>query len=327
MIVESAFKPAWWMSNCHLQTMLPKMLRKQDPSHLICEDLVLPDGDFVELCWTRKPSKFETTPIVVVFHGLEGNKKSHYAAGMLDAIQKRGWIGVLMHFRSCGERPNLLARLYHSGDTDDAKFFIDKLANDYPNAPLSAVGYSLGGNMLCKLMGEEGLRCALRAGIIVSAPLDLGPSCDIISQGSSRIYQKYLLDKLKTNLTRKWHQLDLSGLVKVARDQIQNISGLRDFDNKVTAPMHGFDDANHYYSICSGKNFIPKIGNPALFLHANDDPFLANSVVPEPSIIPEAVTFEVSQYGGHCGFVSGSTFGKPIYWQEQRAIEFVGAQL
>ena len=156
MIIQSQFKAAWWMRNPHLQTILPRFFKKQRQLDTIDETFELPDGDFVELCWSEKPQSGSNRPIVIVFHGLEGSIDSFYANGMMAAIKASGWIGVLMHFRGCGKLTNRHSRAYHSGETEDAKDFIQSLKQNYPDSPLAAVGFSLGGNVLAKYLGEQG---------------------------------------------------------------------------------------------------------------------------------------------------------------------------
>lgn len=310
------FKAAWWLRNCHLQTIAAKYLapRRQAPSHN--EMLALPDGDHLQLSWSEPSTSRPEAPLVVVLHGLEGNIHSHYAAGMLAALQQQGFTAVLMHFRGCNGQPNRLPRAYHSGDTADLAYFIAQLQHQFPGRPLAAVGFSLGGNVLVKYAGETGAHCPLSALVAVSAPLALAPSADRINQGSSKIYQSYLLGRLKQSMLAKLKRHSHFPLPLTAQ-QILAVRSIREFDDLLTAPLHGFSNADEYYKLCSGKGFLKQIHKPTLLVHAEDDPFLSPAVLPKATEMPPWVSLLLSKRGGHVGFVSGSNPFKPRYYLEQ----------
>lgn len=327
MIVESSFKPAWWMTNKHVQTIIPRIYRRNHTLHTEDETLSTPDGDFLDISWTRKPAKDEQTPIVIVFHGLEGNIESFYASGMLDAIKKRGWIGVLMHFRGCSGRPNNQARAYHSGETSDPQFFIDYLNKQFTNAPLMAVGFSLGGNVLAKYLGEKGEQCKLLCGAVISAPLRLAGCAKRISQRFSKVYQKYLLDKMKHSAISKIQHLKENYPLQLKAGDIRKFSTLAQFDEYITAPLHGFKSALDYYTQSSAMQFLRSVKVPTLILHAADDPFMAPDVIPTMDDLSPSIRYELSQAGGHVGFLSGVNPLKPIFWLEKRVPEYLQEQL
>ena len=326
MIVESSFKPAWWMRNPHLQTILPRIYRKRSIIHTINEKFELLDGDFVQLNWTEKPQVDNTQPIVVIFHGLGGSINSCYATGMMKSITHHGWVGVLMHFRGCGEQTNRHAQAYHSGATADATEFLNWLKTQYPNRPIAAIGFSLGGNMLAKYLGEQGEQSPLDAAVVISAPLQLAPCAQRISRSFSRIYQKYLLDKLKTAIIKKCYHLKDKFPLNLSVNQIKAIKSLREFDNKITGPLHGFIDADDYYTRCSGLPFLKNITTKTLIIHAADDPFMTEQVHPKPQDLSKSVRFELSSSGGHVGFLSGNNPLKPHFWLEHRAPEYIKTQ-
>lgn len=327
MIVESTFKPAWWMTNQHIQTIIPRVYRRNHHIQTTDEILSTPDNDFLDISWTRKPSADEATPIVIVFHGLEGNVESFYASGMLAAIQQRGWIGVLMHFRGCSGRPNNAARAYHSGETQDPQFFIDYLSKQYPRAPLMAVGFSLGGNVLAKYLGEKGEQCKLLCGAVISAPLRLAGCAKRISQRFSKVYQKYLLDKMKHSAITKIQHLKEAYPLKIRASDIKKFSTLAQFDEHITAPLHGFKSALDYYTQASAMQFLRHIKVPTLILHAADDPFMAPDVVPHSQDLSPTIRYELSQAGGHVGFLAGTNPFKPIFWLEKRVPAYLQEQL
>lgn len=319
MITTSNFKPAWWLRNAHLQTILAKFFRKNQRITLHKSSLETPDDDFIDLAWTELPERNSTKPIVVVLHGLEGSADSHYAKGMLSAIKARGWIGLLMHFRGCSGRPNRQGRSYHSGDTRDISFLSQWLQNLYPQAPKAAIGFSLGGNVLTRYLAEQQENPYLAA-TVICAPLDLTSCSRHIAKGSSRIYQKYLVDMLKASTLVKVEQ---QLLPQICPTKLANVSELWDFDHMVTAPINGFDSAEDYYHKASGKPVMSDIRVPCLFIHAADDPFLDHDQIVPKQTLPEHIQFEISKKGGHVGFISGNNPFKPSYWLEQRTPDYL----
>ena len=318
MIKTSQFKAAWWLKNPHLQTLAAKFFRRNLHFTTIDETLILPDGDFIELAWTEKPEKNNLRPIVVILHGLEGSKDSHYAKGMLSAIQKKGWIAVLMHFRGCGSRPNNKAHSYHSGDTRDITYFTQELQQRFPQHPLFAVGFSLGGNVLTRYLAEQ-TSAAFIASCVICAPLHLASCSKRINHGFSRIYQKYLVDMLRNSAKEK---LALNLVNHINTRQLNDIRSIWQFDQQVTAPINGFASAADYYQQASGKFVLKNINKPCLVIHAADDPFLNHHEIVSTLNLPKQVNFEVSKRGGHVGFISGKWPFKPIYWLEQRVTDY-----
>lgn len=323
MFTESSFSPAWWLKNGHVQTMAAKFLRRNHTLTTSDETLELPDGDFVDLAWTEKVSSNCSRPIVAVLHGLEGSINSHYAKGMMSAIKANGWVGVLMHFRGCSGRPNRMAKSYHSGQTCDVDFFSQYLAQQYPQAKKAIVGFSLGGNVLTRYLAEQ-KENIYQAASVICAPLDLSSCCDRINQGFSRVYQKYLVDMLKDSTLEK---MRINLLNNIDKKKLLNISSIRDFDQMVTAPVNGFADAHDYYQKASGRDVIGDIQTPCLIMHASDDPFLCHKNTTAVDELPEHITFEISNRGGHVGFISGSNPFKPQFWLESRVPEFFSRHL
>lgn len=327
MIIESQFKPAWWLNNKHLQTIWQKIERRNLLCPVITEQLELVDGDFLEINWTEKPASNSNKPIIVVLHGLEGSVNSTYSKGMMNAIRDNGWVGLLLHFRSCGGKANRLPRAYHSGETGDLAYICQWLEQSYPCAPLAAVGFSLGANVLCKYTGETGYDNPFIASVAICPPLDLAQSCQYIQTGSSQIYQKYLLDMLLDNVARKTQRINLHPYLKLTPEQFRSIKNLWQFDDLITAPLHGFKNAQDYYEQCSGKQFLKSVKKPLLIIHAQDDPFLSPKSIPSNDELAEAVTFELSKKGGHVGFISGSTLFKGHYWLEERSLNYLNQYL
>ncbi|WP_158780890.1 hydrolase [Pantoea sp. BAV 3049] len=321
---ETAFQPIPGMSNAHLQTILPRLVRRRISLQPHWQRLTLPDSDFVDLAWSEDPAQASHKPRVVLFHGLEGSFHSPYAHGLLQVCKAHGWLGVVMHFRGCSGEPNRLNRIYHSGETSDATFFLQWLRDEWGTVPTAAVGFSLGGNMLAYLMGEQGDRCLLDAGVVVSAPLMLEPCSFRLEQGFSRVYQHYLLNLLKQNAARKL--IAWPGTLPVDLAQLRGLKKLRDFDDAITARAHGYTDATDYYRRCSAMPRLPGVRKPLLIIHAKDDPFMTDEVIPDPAQLPSSVEYQLTQYGGHVGFVGGTLF-RPQMWLEQRIPQWLSTWL
>lgn len=311
----SAFKPAWWLPNAHAQTLWPYLFRKKLQLKLIRERLELPDGDFVDLCWTDRHAK----TIVIIFHGLEGSIDSHYARGIIPAVYNQGWTAVFMHFRGCSGEHNRLPRSYHSGDTGDINFLINTLSRRYPKANLFALGYSLGGNALLKYLGEDEAAKPLKGAVAVSVPFDLANGSLRLERGLSRLYQRHLIKRLRSKLISKFKGMD----APVALENITCLNTFMRFDNFITAPLHGFRDAADYYTRSSSRQFLKNIRIPTLILHAQDDPFMTPEGIPGVNELSGDIRFELSRHGGHVGFVGGINPFKPVYWVEQRITEFI----
>ncbi|MHB8623045.1 MAG: hydrolase [Sulfuricaulis sp.] len=308
--MDGFFQPAWWCRGPHMQTMWARLMRHAPHPLLQRERLELPDGDFIDLDWMEN----RTGPIVIVLHGLEGSSDSPYARGILAAFERRGWRGVVMHFRGCSGEPNRLARSYHSGDIGDLAHLIDAIHRREPQTPLAAVGYSLGGNVLLKWLGKTGEQAPLCAAVAVSVPFVLRDAADRLQQGFSQLYQWQLLRSMRRTVVEKRGRMDLP--IKV-RD-LSTLKSFRDFDEYVTAPLHGFDSADHYYTVSSSRQYLKDITVPTLILHAQDDPFMTEASIPRQHELSESVTLELSLRGGHVGFIAGMWPWHPRYWLEER---------
>ncbi|EOU9539835.1 hydrolase [Cronobacter dublinensis] len=312
---SSHFQPMPGVSNPHLQTMLPRVLRRRLQFEPHWQRLDLPDGDFVDLAFSENPEQARHKPRLVVFHGLEGSLHSPYAHGLIHAAKQRGWLGVVMHFRGCSGVPNKMERIYHSGETEDGTFFLRWLDERFGTVPTAAVGYSLGGNMLGCLMAEIDAAFPLTAGVIVSAPFMLEHCCNHMEKGFSRFYQFYLLNLLKANATRKLKAWP--GTLPVDLAQLKRLRRIRDFDDLITSKIHGYRDAVDYYQQCSALPRLAAITRPMLIIHAKDDPFMDHHVIPDTTMLPANIEYQLTEHGGHVGFVGG-TLRQPKMWLEQR---------
>lgn len=314
-IVKSSFEAPRWAQNCHIQTIYPRFIQQRLPLTYTMERVRLPDNDFIDLAWGPAPEKM--TGMVIMFHGLEGSIHSHYANDMMAVLSSQGWQVVLMHFRGCSGEVNVKPRAYHSGETQDPAFIINLLHERYPAIPKAAIGFSLGGNMLLKLLGEHPDSLGLKAAVSVSAPLKLDECATSVDQGFSKVYQKYLLGSMKKNLLQKMQRIDYRELLSISEEEVRCVQNFWQFDDKITAPLHGYVDAMDYYEKCSGYYFLKAIHCPTLVLHALDDPFMNHNVIPAEHELSSAVRVELSETGGHVGFMHG-TPARPEVWLQQR---------
>ncbi|GGW90851.1 hydrolase [Alteromonas halophila] len=320
VITRSDFRAPWWARNRHVQTIWPRFIQRRLPVSYQMERLTLPDEDFVDVAYGPSPAK--PTGIVAMFHGLEGSIRSHYAHDMMAALSKNGWQVVLMHFRSCSGEPNRQPRAYHSGETGDPSYFLNDLEKRFPGLPKVAVGFSLGANMLLKLLGENPAQTWLKAAVAISPPFKLSECAASINQGFSRVYQKYLLKSMKHTLKKKMAAIDYRHHIQLSSDDVDCIKSFREFDEKVTAPLHGFADAQDYYEKCSSFHYLSAIHCPTLVLHSIDDPFMNHLIIPEETDLARPVRVELSERGGHVGFMQGNPF-RPRTWLHERVTQFI----
>lgn len=321
----SAFKPARWLRNRHLQTIYPSLPLPGIPRpELVRDTLELPDGDVTCIDWLHNlPETTETSPLLIVLHGLESSAKSTYARQLLHAAGAHGWRAAVLHFRDCGDYRNRLPRRYHAGETEDLRYFLRKLRRDGHKGPLLAAGFSLGGNVLLKYLGESGPETPLAAAVGVSVPLDLHAAATALSLGFSRVYQEYLLRRMKASIRRKFNPYTAA----FDWDRAMQARTFAAFDDAVTAPLHGFANKNDYYDRCSSGRFLDRIALPTLIINALDDPFMTPDVIPAEEAVSDAVTIEVSERGGHVGFIHGGTPWKPDYYAPKRIIAFLESHL
>ncbi len=325
MLIKTTFKPAWWLRNSHLQTIYPALIRKTStPPDYRRERLITPDNDFIDLdyCGTG------TQPLVMLVHGLTGSSQSGYIKGLQSILLKQGFRSVALNFRGCSGESNNTARCYHSGETEDINFLYQTLRLREPDTPIAAVGFSLGGNVLLKWLGEKGDQVTLFAAVAVSVPLLLGICATKLDKGFSKFYRLNLLQELKVYMQLKLQHLESQDrteeIMKIkALGDISNISSFWQYDDKVVAKLHGFTDVHDYYQRSSSRQYLKSIAVPTLVIQAGDDPFMTREVIPKLDELSPKVHLEVSCHGGHVGFISGSNPFKPEYWLEQRIPEFL----
>lgn len=307
MEIGQTYSPPSFLFNKHLETIYPALFRTVDLNGVRRERIATPDDDFLDLDWLEQ--KPPTEKLVIISHGLEGHTQRAYVKGMAKAFFEAGYSVIAWNYRGCSDEMNKKLRFYHSGATDDLDVVVNHAAGRYKSIYL--VGFSLGGNITLKYLGEKERR--IKGAAVFSVPLNLQTSCEKIGL----VYAKRFLRSLKKKVITKarlMDGLDVSGL--------EHVSTLKDFDDKYTAPLHGFKDAIHYYQSCSSLYFLKDIRVPTLIVNAKNDPFLGDDCYPTHINNP-AIEFDYSDHGGHVGFAMFNQNG--LYWSELRAVQFIRA--
>lgn len=322
------YRPAWWLPDPHSATLWGRLGRREPVPNVCTLRWNTPDGDFVEIARLNAPENFPAdAPRVLVLHGLEGGVHSHYVRAIFREARARGWGADLLIFRSCGSEPNRLPRSYHSGETGDPAFVIDQITTEFPDAPLGLLGVSLGGNVLCKLLGERGVTLPKQVvgAVAMSVPFDLARASRHIGRGFGTVYERAFLRSLIPKALQKVERhTELAPLATVA-----SVRTIWEFDDTFTAPLHGFASAADYYRRASSISFLKDIRVPTLLLSAVDDPFLPPDVLDHVRTVAHgnsALTLEFPERGGHVGFTAGRWPWNPWYYGEWRAAEFLTSQ-
>lgn len=304
-----------WLPGGHAQTIWP-LLCKGRPPGFQRERWATPDGDFIDLDWLPHQAG---KPLVVLFHGLEGSSDSPYARSLMRLVAARGWNGVVPHFRGCSGEPNLLPRAYHSGDAEEIGWILERLASRHPGVARYAAGVSLGGNALLLWLGTRGeAACPIvSAAAAICPPLDLSAAGHHLGKGFNRLYTRHFLATLKHNAATKLTRHP--GLFD--REAMLRSRNLYEFDNVVTAPLHGFKNTDDYWQRASSKAHLQGVRAPTLLINPLNDPFLPARHLPSQQDVSAAVTLEQPAEGGHVGFVCGPWPGH-LDWLPQRLVSF-----
>ena len=300
--------------NGHFETIYPALLRKVSGVSYRRERIHTPDDDFLDLDWSETGGR----DLVIISHGLEGDASRPYVRGMVRAVNSRGFDALAWNYRGCSGEVNKQRRFYHSGSTDDLNLVVKHVTDKKRYGKLYLVGFSLGGNITLKFLGELGntLPGNIEKAVVFSVPLNLYTSCLKISEPANFLYSKRFLKSLIGKIRSKAKLRD-----DLSTANIEKIKTLIEFDDRYTAPLHGFDDAIDYYSQCSSIGFLDRIAIPTLIVNAKNDPFLSADCYPVERLKDHPmVYFEMPHKGGHVGF---SVFGNPFYWSEQRVITFL----
>lgn len=306
-----------WLPGGHLQTIYPALYLRKPKVAYRRERWAAPDGDFIDVDFVDgKPG----APFVVLFHGLEGSSDSHYARALMALLHAKGWSGAVPHFRGCSGELNQAPRFYHSGDAQEVGWITEKLQKTYrtnnPDGKFFACGVSLGGNALLRWLGEAQQQAHIvDAACAISAPLDLAAGGAALSRGVNMIYTRNFLQTLKPKCLEKLKQFP--GLFN--REALLQTKNLYEFDNIVTAPLHGYRNTEDYWHRASAKHILPDISVTTLVLNAQNDPFLPARYLPQKA--SSHVTLEYPQQGGHVGFATGALPGS-LEWLPRKIVHF-----
>ncbi|MBL7863728.1 MAG: alpha/beta fold hydrolase [Cyclobacteriaceae bacterium] len=307
----SDYRPPSLLFNRHLETIYPSLLRRVEFIQPERERIFTPDDDFLDIDWYRN----RLDKCVIISHGLEGNTQRSYVRGMAKAFFNAGYDVLTWNYRGCGEEMNRQMRFYHSGATDDLRTVVNHAAGLYRQVYL--IGFSLGGNLTLKFLGEPGVSAAVKKAVTISVPLNLHTSCLVLEQPSNWIYSRRFLKSLSLKVRAKAHLL--REVLDITR--LDHIKTLMEFDDHFTGPLHGFKGAVDYYTRCSAIHFINHIKVPTLVINAKNDPFLSTDCY--PAATSGTVTLDYPERGGHVGF---ALFEKNrLYWSEKRALAFIGS--
>lgn len=283
-----------------------------------------PDDDFIDIDWWDAAAP--DSPVVLVLHGLEGCSKRNYVRNVCAELLTRGVTPVAMNFRGCSGEVNRIPRFYHSGETSDVRWVLRQIRDRFPGRRLGAMGFSLGGNVLLKLLGENagGGAQGLEAAAAMSVPYDLGAGCRLLEESiMGRLYTRYFLRSLRRKVDAKRGVLG----TRLDMDAVDAARTIREFDDRVTAPVHGFRNAQEYYDVCSSNQFLSTIDVPTLLIHAADDPFLPVDSIPvELAQSNPALDLQLELEGGHVGFLEGSP-RTPRFWADEAVADFLAAAL
>jgi len=320
IVANSTYRAPWFLSNGHLQTLFPHLLRCVSGVRYERERINTPDNDFLDLDWVRSGAR----RLAVVAHGLEGDSKRHYMLGMFKALAKHRWDVVAWNARGCSGEPNRTARFTHSGATEDLQTVLSRVlsTNDYSEIVL--LGFSLGGNLTLKYLGERCRRLDphIKAAVALSVPCDLRSGSIQLAKPANQMYMRRFLVTLHDKIRALMRLMP----GKIDDRDYEKMRTFKDFDDRYTAPLHGFKDAEDYWRQCSCKPYLKDIQIPTLLVNARNDPFLADRCYPvEEARQNPNLHLEMPVSGGHVGFVSFNHDGE--YWSETRAADFLGASL
>ena len=314
-LVNSNYQPSKWLLNSHLETIIPGLFRKVSDVNYIRERINTPDDDFLDIDWVKNNSK----RLVIISHGLEGNSDRPYMKGMAKIFADNNYDVIAWNFRGCGGEVNRQIRFYHSGVSDDLDIVIQHAINQGYKS-INLIGFSLGGNLTLKYLGEQQNQTPkeLKKVVVFSVPLNLHGSSKEISKAHNILYAKRFLKRLKKKIREKAVLMPS----KLLTDGLSKINSLIDFDDKYTAPLHGYKDAIDYYTKCSSINFLKDIKIPTLIVNALNDSFLSKECYPHTQLEQHLyIYFETPNRGGHCGFPGKDQSG--YFWSERRALDFI----
>lgn len=316
VITKSSYVPPLGFSNGHIQSLFPTLFRRVKGVHYERERIWTPDNDFLDLDWSRVGAK----TLAIITHGLEGDSKRWYILGMVRAVNRNGWDALAWNMRGCSGEPNNKLRSYHSGASEDLKAVIQHVNADQEYSAIALVGFSLGGNMTLKYLGERGEKVnpVIVGAVACSVPCDLASGAEKMARFSNKLYMKRFTRMLHEKIKAKMHIMP----GRISDEGYHQIKTFEEFDDRYTAPINGFRNADDYYRQASCKQFLDNIAIPSLLVNAQNDPFLAEPCYPiEEAEANPNFFLEMPDSGGHVGFISFNK--KEEYWFESRVVSFL----
>lgn len=316
LCAPSLYRPPFFLVNAHFQTVYPHFFRRVKGVPYRRQRILTPDEDFLDL----DVSSVRSRAAAIIAHGLEGNSGRSYVLGMVRALNRSGWDAVVWNFRGCSGEPNRKLRSYHSGDTADLHTVLEHVAGGGAYERIALVGFSLGGNVILKYLGERGAAAStvIHCAVAFSVPCDLKAGAEQMARPMNFFYMKRFLNMLHQKIRIKMERFP----GRIDDQGFGRIRSFRDFDERYTAPLHGFAGAEDYWLKASSRPFLPLIRVPTLLVNALDDPFLAPACYPYEEARSNPYLFlETPAHGGHVGFVSFNPSGH--YWSEIRTLEFL----
>jgi len=311
---EQDYRPPLFYGNGHIQTIYPVLFRTINNLTYTRERITTPDKDFLDLDW----SGINSRRLVIISHGLEGNTSRNYIKGMVKAVNQGGWDAMAWNYRGCSGLPNTRLRFYHNGATDDLSSVIDHAAATGRYREIALIGFSLGGNLTLVHLGRDKINPIISKAVVFSVPCDLEASAAVLARPANALYMKRFLKMLHQKIKDK-----MALMPQAVNDTgYEKIKTFKTFDDRYTAPIHGFNNAQDYWRKCSSKQFIPRINRPTLIINARNDPFLPRECFPVAQACANRhITLKIPDSGGHVGFIEFNRDG--LYWSEKQAVAFL----
>ena len=320
VLTSDDYHPPFGFRNAHLQTIYPTLFRKVPVVTDVRERIETADGDFIDLDWSPRSGSGR---LALITHGLEGHSRSQYCQGMANALQRAGWDVLVWNLRGCSGEANHLLRSYHSGATGDLQIVLDHVFANTRYDHVGLIGFSLGGNLTLKYLGDLGadLDPRIRGAVTLSVPCDLARSAQQLEHWQNRIYMARFMRSLRAKVREKARRFPDA----LSTDGLDRMRTFAQFDDTYTAPIHGFAGADDYWAQCSCRQGLERIAVRTLLISALDDPFLTPECYPHQAAgANPCFTLETPQHGGHLGFVAFNKDG--LYWSERRTGDFLDWQ-
>ena len=316
-LIDRTFKPQFLIRQPDVQTVIQSLLGRGPLSGRM-ERITTPDQDFVEVLWVGQGRG----PIVILLPGLGGSAWSPYATGFANTLSASGFRVAILHARGCGTQPNRLLTAFHSGQTEDLAYFVQLLEERQSPEKLYAIGFSLGANVLLKYLAETP-DTPIQKAYAVSPPLDLAGCARRLKVGTGKFYQRYLLSGLHKMLKEKRCRFNMDDALQLNDGLVGGLRTIEAYDDRITAPLHGFGTKERYYKECSSGPLLGSITTPTTILSSIDDPFLDASQYERLPLLPESINLRVTQFGGHVGFIESVSSDRGlISWAEGQVLSY-----